>query len=378
MEEAAMRFSIPQKEFQSQLQKLIAVVPSKTTHPILNSILFRLEGNRLELTATDLEVSLVSTLRVEGDENGELAITAKRLLEIVRELDDLPLVLQSDRNHSVELRCGSGSFQLPGESAEAFPVLPQVDVQSELSMPPARLRRHIERLGFAASADELRPVLTGVLFEFREEGLNLVATDGHRLVRLRDELFAGQQELGSVVVPVKALNLVARSLEHDDEPIQIGLAQSHLLFRLGELRLYTRLIEGRYPAYEGVIPQQNENLLQAPRQTIYRAVKQVSHCANSITRQVNFSLSEDRLVISAEDNEYGSRGRSELDVDYSGEPIEIAFNSSYVDQMLRQVETDSVVFKFGTPERAALILPEVNEEKEDFLMLLMPVRLMRS
>jgi len=373
-----MRFSVPQKEFLAQIQKLSAVVPSKTTHPILNNILFRLEGDRLELTATDLEISLTSTLKVDGEEDGELAIAAKRLLDIVRELDDLPLTLQTDRNHQVALRSGTGSFQLPGEGAESYPVLPEVQVESELTMPPARLKRHVERLGFAVSTDELRPVLTGVLFEFKEDGLNLVATDGHRLVRLRDEVFAGQQSLGSVVIPVKALNLVARSIEEDGDPVQLGLAQSHLLFRLGDVKIYTRLIDGRYPAYEGVIPQQNENLLQVSRPAIYRAVKQVSHCANSITRQINLSLSEDRLVISAEDNEYGSRGRSELDVDYGGEPMEIAFNSSYMDQMLRHVETDNVVFKFGTPERAALILPEVNEEQEDFLMLLMPVRLMRS
>jgi len=373
-----MRFSVPQKGFLTQIQKLAAVVPSKTTHPILNNILFRLSEESLELTATDLEISVTSSLDVTVEEPGEAAIPAKRLLDIVRELDDLPLTVHSDKNGQIEIISGQGNFQIPGESAESFPVLPEISVESELNFPAGRLRQHVERLTFAVSTDELRPVLTGVLFEFTDDSLNMVATDGHRLVRLRDLSLSGQKGLGAVVIPVKALNLVTRSMESEDAELLLGLAQGHLVFRFEGTSIFTRLIDGRYPAYEGVIPQQNENILQANRNTQSRAVKQASHCANSITRQINLSMSEDRLVVTAEDNEYGSRARTELDVDYVGEPLEIAFNASYVDQMLRHVATDTVTLKFGSPERAALLLPEVNREGEDFLMLLMPVRLMRS
>lgn len=373
-----MRFTVPQKDLLNQLQKLSAVVPSKTTHPILNNILFSLQQNELRLTATDLEVSLSSTLAVTGELDGDIALPAKRLLDIVKELDELPVTLATDSNGQVEITSGSAHFNIPSENAEAFPVLPDVTIESELEMTADRLRKHVERLNFAVSNDELRPVLTGVLFEFKADGLCLVATDGHRLVRILDSSITGHEDLASIVIPIKALNLVLRSIGGDIDQVTIGKAQNHLVFGIGVTRIYTRLIDGRYPAYDGVIPQQNENILQASRSSIYRAIKQVSHCANSITRQVNLNLSENRMLVTAEDNEYGSRARNELPVDYNGDPMEIAFNSSYLDQMLRHVETENVVFKLGSPERAALILPEVNDDKEDFLMLLMPVRLMRS
>jgi DNA polymerase-3 subunit beta len=372
-----MRFTVSQKDFLAQLQKLAAVVPSKSTHPMLNNILFHLEPEEARLTATDLEISLTTRLKIEGGQGEDVAIPCKRLLEIIRELDERPVTLQTDRNRGLEILSGQGVFQIPCESAEAFPVLPAVQISAELEIPAERLRRHVERLGFAVSTDDLRPVLTGVLFEFKAEALNLVATDGHRLVRIQDHKLAGQEALGSVVIPSKALNLVARSLESGAESVRLGLAQNHLVFHLGGTQIYTQLINGRYPAYEGVIPQQNENVLQASRPAIYRAVKQVSNCANNVTRQINLALSENRLVVTAEDNEYGSRGRNEVDVDYNGEALEIAFNASYLDQMLRHLDTEQVVFKFGTAERAALLLPEINQEDEDLLMLLMPVRLMR-
>jgi DNA polymerase III subunit beta len=371
-----MRFTVSQKTFLAQIQKLSPVVPSKSTHPILNNILFRLSDNRLEMTTTDLEMSLTSFIEVENTEAGEIAIPAKRLLDIVRELDELPITVQADRNGQVDILSGQGNFHIPGESADNFPVLPDVQVESEISLPAARLRRHVERLSFAVSTDELRPVLTGALFEFTDESMTLVATDGHRLVRIRDLNLTGQGSLGSVVVPVKALSLMTRVLEEGD--VSLGIAQSHMVFKQGDVRIYTRLIDGKYPPYEGVIPEKNENILQVPRLVVYRSIKQVSNCANSITRQINLNLSDDKIVVTAEDNEYGSRARSEIDVDYAGEPMEIAFNSTYIDQMLRHVETENVVFKFGTPDRAALVLPEVNNENEDFLMLLMPVRLLRS
>ncbi|MCA9782567.1 MAG: DNA polymerase III subunit beta, partial [Candidatus Cloacimonetes bacterium] len=177
-----MRFTVPQKDFLACIQKLFAVVPNKTTHPILNSILFRLSGNELELTATDLEISISSTLSVGGEKDGELAIPAKRLLDIVRELDEGTLLLQMDRGNHVELRSGSSHFTIPTDPAEQFPELPKITVDTELEMDGERLKQHIDRLGFPVSGDELRPVLTGVYFEFGESCLTLVDTDGHRLV----------------------------------------------------------------------------------------------------------------------------------------------------------------------------------------------------
>jgi DNA polymerase-3 subunit beta len=372
-----MRFTVPQKDFLAVVQKLFAVVPSKTTHPILNSILFRLSGNDLEMTATDLEISMSATIKVGGDKDGELAIPAKRLLDIVRELGDSTLALSSDKQNQVELRSGASHFHLPSDTPETFPILPEIAVESEIEMVGERLKDHIERLGFAVSSDELRPVLTGVLFEFRADSLNLVATDGHRLVRIRDTNYPGKGSIGSMVVPVKALNLVARSLGSSEEIVLFGMARNHLAFHLKDCVIYSRLIEGNYPAYEGVIPQDNSNILQANRSGVSRMIKQVAHCANSITRQITLALSENKLVASAEDNEVGSRAHTELDVDYNGESLEIAFNATYLEQLLKHIPTEDVVIKFGTQDRAALVLPELNRENEDYLMLLMPVRLMR-
>lgn len=372
-----MRFTVPQKDFLAHLQKLFAVVPGKTTHPILNNILFHVEPTEVRMTATDLEISLVTRMKVEGGEGEDLAIPAKRLVEIVRELDERPITVQTDRQGQVEILSGQASFTIPSEQAENFPKLPGIEVSAELEMSTDRLRQHVERLAFAVSTDDLRPVLTGVLFEFREESLNLVATDGHRLVRIQDHKQAGQTKLGSMIVPIKALNLVSRSLDGSIDKVKLSLAQNHLVFTQGGAQIYSTLISGRYPAYEGVIPLQNENVMQATRPALSRAVKQVSNCANNVTRQINLALQENKLVITAEDNEYGSRARNELDVDYHGDALEIAFNANYLDQMLRHLDNEQVVLKFGTAERAALILPEINQEAEDLLMLLMPVRLMR-
>ncbi len=369
-----MHFRTDQNELMAALQRVMPAVPAKSTLPILSNILLRLESNTLRLVATDLEISVVTDLEVQGEKDGSISIPAKKLGDIIRELEGLEVSLEADDAYHVSIQAGEGQFQVPGISPQEFPSLPEFEPALKLQFTAEKLESMIRRTAFAVSKDELRPALTGVFMQIRDHELRTVATDGHRLVRIIDQDFHNEGEDQEIIIPTKALDMVRRNLP-DEAEVELGIGNNQLLVQLPEATLFSRLIEGRYPHYETVIPKENNNRLIVGRDALEKAVRRVQIFANPINKQIVFNISGTELTITSEDVELGGKGQQSLDVQYDGEDVTIGYNAAYVLELLRQITTDMVRFELGGATQAGIVKPTEQREKEDFLMLIMPVRL---
>ncbi len=369
-----MQFTVSQTEFADAYNRIAPAVPTKTTLPILSNILLRLEGNTLRMVATDLEISVLTDVQVQGQEDGSLCIPAKKIGDITRELEGLDVTFQKDDNLNLQIQAGKGSYVVPGISSQEFPVLPEFEGATELALNANTLDSLIQRTTFAVSKDELRPALTGVFLQIRNGDLRAVATDGHRLVKIIDKNFQFDGDPREIIVPVKALDLIKRNLPDDGEVVCM-IGETQLEIKLDGTIIFTRLIEGKYPHYESVIPTNNDSVLKLNAQSLAQAVKRVQIFANPIGRQVVFSLKPDSLEIRAEDIELGGRGHESIAAQYDGDAKEIGYNSTYVLELMKHIKTDDVRFELGGPKQAGIVKPAEQEEGEDFLLLIMPVRL---
>jgi len=369
-----MKFSCSSTELQKVLGTVGGVIPSKSTLPILENFLFRLEGSKLNITATDLDISMSVTIDVKGGSNGTVAVPAKRMLETIRSLPGVDVTFAADaENNRIVMSTPNGEYKLTGESSENYPTVPAFRGEHDLEMDADMIRRIIGKTIFAVSSDELRPAMLGMLFQFRKQGMTVVATDGHRLVRSKTtKVKTGGMEK-EIVIPAKALNLVLKSLNGSAN--RMTLSQTHAMFSLGDSVLITRLIEEKYPNYESVIPLDNNRKMVVDKNQLLASVRRTSLYASSTTHQVRFSLKKNSLAVSAEDIDFGSEAHETLECEYSAEPVEIGFNSTYIIDVLSHIDTDEAVFLFSTPTRASIVQPVTQREGEDILMLVMPVRL---
>ncbi len=369
-----MKFTISSGELQKALTKVNGVVPSKSTLPILENILLSLSKNTLRLVATDLEVSMSATLEVKGAEDGTIAVPARRVMDTIRALPDVQVVFHADQtSNKIKMITESGEYNLVGESSEEFPAIPQFKAEDELKLEGKMLSGLINRTIFSVSTDELRPAMTGVLLQLNNETLRAVATDGHRLVRINYSGLKQSKLKKDIIVPAKALNLVARSVEEGDNKIAVD--SSHIQFALGNTTLTSRLIEENYPNYESVIPLDNDKKLTVNREMLLASVRRVSLYSSTTTHQVRFSLKKNELKIAAEDVDFGGEAREKIPCHFEADELEIGFNSTYVVDILSHIESEEVAFKFSSAVRAAIITPASGRENEDVLMLVMPMRL---
>ncbi len=371
-----MKFTFTQASMIKGLQRIMGAVPTRMPIPSLGNVFFRLKDGSLDITATDLEITVTSKVDIiESDGEGSILIQAKRFQELVNLLPDIPLEIEVHEPLKVTLKSeGTGVYTLPGGDPIDFPELPPVDAQLSFTMNGENLSRLISKTMFAVSHDDMRPILTGMLMQIRANELRVVATDGHRLSRIVRKGIDYSGEPRDVVVPMKALNLLLRSLEDEDNPV-IGIAETRASFSTEDQRLTTRLIDGHYPKYESVIPEDNPHKLVVNTDEFAAAVRRVSIFANQMSRQVKLTFDSSHAVLETEDPELGGRGEEKIAVSYEGEPLEIAYNANYLMDVLRQVDTDEVVFALNSSNDAAVIRSMVQNEDEDFLMLLMPIRL---
>lgn len=369
-----MKFTVASSELQKALTKISGVVPSKSTLPILENILFDLSKNTLRLAATDLEVSMSATVEVKGSEDGKIAAPAKRIMETIRALPDVQLVFSADLSvNKIKMITETGEYALIGESSEEFPAIPQCKGEEKISLDSEMLRRMISRTIFSVSVDELRPAMTGVLLQLTPKEIRAVATDGHRLVRITYSGVAQTKEKKEIIIPAKALNLVNKSLEGGEGTLTMD--SSHVQFLLGNTTLTSRLIEENYPNYESVIPLDNEKTLTVSKDLLLASVRRVALYSNATTRQVRFSLKKNEMKVAAEDIDFGGEAKEKVTCEYNDEELEIGFNSTYLIDLLSHIDADEIVFKFSSPVRAAIVSPAKQRDHEDVLMLVMPMRL---
>ena len=369
-----MKFSVTSSELQKALSKTIGVVPTRSTLPILENLLFEVSKNVLKITATDLEISMAIALTVKGMEDGVIAIPAKRIVDTIRALPDVQVVFTIDtENNKIKMVTENGEYSLTGESSEEFPTVPQFKGDNEIAIDADMLRNLIGKTSFAVSTDELRPAMMGVLFQLKESEIRAVATDGHRLVRTINRSYASPKFKKDIVIPSKALALVSKLAEEGKSKILVN--DSHIMFQFEGTTLISRLIEENYPNYESVIPQDNDKTLSVSKYQLLSSVRRVSLYSSSTTHQIRLSVRKNELTVAAEDVDFGSEARETIPCDYSSDELEIGFNSGYVVDVLTHLESDEAVFKFSSPTRAGIVSPRPQREKEDVLMLIMPVRL---
>lgn len=373
-EETVMKFTVNTTELQRALSKVGGAIPSKSTMPVLESFLVDLVNDTLVITATDLEVSLTASVKVQGSEDGRIVVPAKRLLDTVRSLPDVSPTFNIDTTtNKIKIVTENGEYTLTGENAKEFPALPQFTSSEELRLDNALLKRLIHRTAFAVSGDELRPAMMGILLQGKGKSLSAVATDGHRLVKVDQQLPSSATLKRDVIVPARACNLVARSAESGTSTI--SLSSTHIRFAFDSMQLISRLIDEKYPNYESVIPHDNDKVMTVNREEIVAALRRVALYASATTHQVRLDIKENALTISAQDIDFGGEARESVSCEYKQEPLEIGFNSGYVTDILTHLDSEKVAFSFSTPTRAGLVSPAVQNEDEGIIMLVMPVRL---
>jgi len=371
-----MKFSFNQASMMRSLQRVMGAVPTKMPMPSLGNLYLKLDSGSLEMTATDLEITITAKVEIlESEGEGSVLIQAKRFQELVREMPDIPLEIEVQEPHKVTMKGeGVGVYTLPGGDPIDFPELPPVESKLSFSLNGSVFNRLIAKTMFAVSHDEMRPILTGILMQIRANELRVVATDGHRLSRIVHTGIDYSGDPRDVVVPMKALSIFMRGLDEDETSV-IGLAETRASFTTEEIKLTTRLIDGHYPKYESVIPVDNPNKLTVNTGEIIASVKRVSIFANQISRQVKLAIEPENLKLETEDPELGGRGEEKIAGQFEGEHLDIAYNSNYLMDVLKQIDTDEVTFELNGSNDAAVIKATSQEEDEDFLMLLMPIRL---
>ncbi|MEM1268847.1 MAG: DNA polymerase III subunit beta [Bacteroidota bacterium] len=372
-----MKFTVARKDLHEALKTVAGAVPSKSTLPILECILFERAGEHLRLVATDLEISIQQDLDVTFESNGEagvsrIAVPAKRLIDTLNALPDIPIEFTSKDEFQVELKTDQGRYKMVGQDGADYPAVPSFDEDRSLTIDADLLSKSIKKTGFAATKDALRPAMMGIYFQVGTENGRAVATDGHRLVRLTLDALRADEPF-NFIVPVKALNLVGRVAGAGDCALHVG--SSYVRFELGGTQVYARLIEEAYPNYESVIPVDNQNKMSINKASMENAVKRVSLYSSSMTHQIRLALRTDQVQISAEDIERASAANERVVCEYDGADMDIGFNSVYLTEVLSNIDSENVVFEFGSPNRAGIVIPSDQPEGEDMLMLIMPVML---
>lgn len=367
-----MKFNLSSNDLNEGLAAVIGAVPTKATLPILETILFESEDGRLKLTATDLEISIVEYISADIEEEGAVAIPARRLLETLRQLPNIPVFFDVDESYNVKFSTDKGSYKLVGEDYDDFPEIPNLSEGVQLNTDTGLITNAIERTRFAVSTDDLRPAMMGVYFDINGTESKFVATDGHRLVRFVNKNLTSETPL-SFIVPEKALNLVSKAL--DDADCSLTISDEHIQFKSGNTIIITRLINEQYPNYDSVIPRDNDKILRIDKSQMLSTVRRVAVFSSTTTRQIRLQLGADQITIRAEDIDMSSEAKETISCDYDSGEMEIGFNAKYLADILSNVEGNEAKFEFSTPNRAGIVKPSEENEGEEMLMLVMPVML---
>nr|WP_299418628.1 DNA polymerase III subunit beta [uncultured Emticicia sp.] len=370
-----MKFVISSSTLLKHLSTINGVIASNPIVPILENFLFQLDKNNLTVTASDMQTVMITEFEVESRDSGSFAVPARLLLDTLRSLPEQPVQINIDEEtFGTELVTANGRYKLAGENSMDFPRVPQVNRTFSIEMNSDMLASAIANTIFATSTDDLRPAMTGVFLQVSESSTTFVATDGHRLIRYRREDVTSPNST-TMILPRKALNLLKSSLPAEMTPVKAEFSNSNAFFSFGHIKMICRLIDERFPDYENVIPQSNPNKLRIERTELLSTLKRISIYSNKTTHQIRLKVSQNELVISAEDLDYSNEATEKLSCEYDGEEMEIGFNAKFLIEMLNNLSVKNISLEMSQPNRAGLIIPVEKIENEDTLMLVMPVML---
>lgn len=372
-----MKFNVSSTALLSRLQSIGKVIASKNSLPILDCFLFNLEGNKLTITASDSETRLVTYVDVISAEGeGVFAISAKNLLDPLKELPEQPLSFAiNEENMEVFIHFLNGQYNFVGQHGDAYPQQkPFSESMISIRMDAQLLLNGLGRTLFATADDELRPVMNGIYFDISAENLTFVASDGHKLSRLRNYSIK-TEERAAFILPKKPATLLRGILGRELEPVTVKFDENNACFTCSNFEMICRLIEGRYPNYNSVIPQQNPFKATIDRVSFLNALKRVSVFSNQSSSLVKLHLTENQMVVSAQDIDFSTSAEEKIACQYEESELSIGFKGTYLIEILSNITTDEVVVELADPTRAGTIVPVKNEENEDLLMLLMPMML---
>ena len=373
-----MTFTVSSKAINDALTMLSKVITSKNVLPILDNFIIRLEGDTLHMTAADTENMMTTTVCItEGNGEGSFAINAKNMMEALKNMAEMPLTFEFDEKaNKVKVTYQNGVFSLPTDSPEEFPQPYPIKTALTVSIREDILQENIARTVFATAQDELRPVMNGIFFDLTDECLAVVASDGHQLVR--NKIFtiqATEDNKGSFILPKKPAHILKNTLRKVDAVVSIAADDSSVEFITDTFTLNCRLIEGRYPNYNSVIPKNNPNTLTVDRTSLMAALKRVSPFANEQSQLMRFNIQQFNLRIEAEDYDFSKTAEESVVAEYDGNDIKIGFKSGTLLGILDNIKSTEIQMQLADPSRAGLILPSEQPEQQEILMLIMPMLL---
>ncbi len=370
-----MRFTLSSSALSAKLNALSRVINSKNSLAILGDFLFDVQGGVLRLTASDSENVMNTQIELaENDGDGRFAIANHDMLEAVKGISEQPLTFDVNlQDNLAKISYQNGMFSLPIESAEQYPVAQAVgDNASVITIPSALLADNITRSIFATAQDELRPVMNGIYFDLTPECLAIVASDGHKLVR--NKVFSvSSEQPAAFILPKKPASLLKNLLQKDGGDVEIRFDERNAQINYGDGQLTCRLIEGRYPNYNSVIPQNNPNTLTVDRLSLLAALRRVQPFANDSSNLIRFHVENGLLQLDAEDYDFSKTATERMTCEYSGQPMSIGFKGSSFIEILGNFDSQEVVIQLADPSRAGLVLPSEQPEGQDVLMLMMPM-----
>jgi len=371
-----MNFIISSSLLLSHLQAVSRVISSKNTLPILDNFLIQLAGNELTITASDLETTLITKVQVDtASGEGEIAIDAKRFTTILKEFPEQPLTFNIDNSTlSVDIVSENGKFSIVGQNGDDFPQIPAIKGNSTtVSISSEVLFNGVSKTIFAASDDELRPVMTGIFIELNTDSMTFVASDAHKLVRYRRNDVKSDSN-ASFILPQKPAGLLKNILPKDGTSVNLQFDDKNALIEFNGYKLVCRLVEGNYPNYEAVIPKENPNKLTIDRLDFYNSLRRVSVFSNQASNLIKLSLTANQVTVSAQDIDFSISAHERVKCQFEGDEMEIGFKSVFLIEILNNLPTSDIVMNLSDPTRAGILVPfDKESDNEDILMLLMPM-----
>ena len=370
-----MKFSVSSSALLSLLATTGKVISNKNTLPILDYFLLELKDNRLKVTTSDLETTLVGSIGVENVEReGMIAAPAKQLLDSLKEFAEIPLTIDcNEQSFEIKLSWKSGSLSIPGASAVSYPALPTLtEEKKEMTLDVDTLVNGINKTIFATADDELRPIMNGVYINLEPQAVTFVATDAHKLVKYTSE---EQGDISAAfILPKKPANLLKGMLLKEEEPITMAFDSKNAVFTLKNHTLVCRLIEGSYPNYNAVIPANNPNKLLIDRVELVNGIRRVAVCSNPATNLIRMDIADNKINLTAQDIDYSMSANETISCSYDGQAITIGFKSTFLVEILSNIDTPTVQIELADSTRAGVFKPVYDDKQPSTtLMLLMPM-----
>ena len=386
-----MKFTVKSNDLISAINKVISVTPTRSTLPILSNLFFSLEGKELTIMGSDLEVYIEVKMNVDGKSDGQVALPAKKLETLLQNLSGKDLSFDLQNGYKTIIKTKGGKWTLTGEDPNDFPMPAEVEDSKEIDISGALITRYLPKAIHAASSDELRRSMNGVYFEIKKGEFKVVATDGHRLVKIINSNFDYSGEKTTMLVPIKTCQLMTKLFKgkqgSDAEPaaegeeisesqkVKVFFSNEFLRCSFNNVTINSRLIDDTFPNYESVIPNDNEKILKVAKNDLIGSVKRSIILSDQVTNKTSFSISESELKVRAANNEYGTDADETMECSFTeSDEFEIAFNGKYLLEALLHFEAEELLFDFSTPLKASIIRPSEQRENEDLMMLVMPVR----